>query len=75
MMDQLFTWTGDWEHLDTWRFLFRNVTLRVPIGSFPAGSKPLQVTIDFRDGRLWITNDVTHTEEFDLTLLLTPASK
>jgi hypothetical protein len=75
MMDQLFTWSPDWFQLDTWRFIFRNVTLKVPIGSFPAGSKPLQVTIDFRAGKLSITNNVIDSEEFDLTLLLTPASK
>jgi hypothetical protein len=72
MMHQLFEWSGDWEQLDTWRFIFRNVTLRIPIGSFPAGSKPLQVTIDFRAGRLSITNNIIDSEEFELNLLLTP---
>lgn len=75
MLDQLLgDWFVDWEQLDTWQILVRNVVLRRDMGKFPAGTRALEVWVDFRHGRMSITTNIIDREWFDLALIATPAA-
>lgn len=43
---QIFDWEG-WDQFDTTGLNFYNVTLKVPVGEFPAGTKFSSADVDF----------------------------
>lgn len=69
MEKQLFDWV-DWDQSDTTAFMFYDVTLRLPIGKFPAGTKFNSAYIDYENAKLEFFND-GETPEFTGSLSIT----
>lgn len=70
MERELFDWEG-WDQQDTMDFTFYNVTLKVPVGPFPAGEKFDSALIAFNTGVLKLyrhADDETPAAQFKLRL-------
>jgi hypothetical protein len=74
MLDKLFKWHGDWEQAQMcpWSYTFWNVVLVRDIGPFKAGSTVLRANVDFKSGRLSLSNNIVHTQTFDMHVVLVP---
>lgn len=61
MLKQLFTDEG-WDQGDTFSFIFYNVTLKVPIGKYPAGTKFTSALVDFEESYIGLWTNETIPE-------------
>lgn len=74
MEKNIFDWDG-WDQHDTMAFSFTDVTLKVPVGEFPAGTKFPFANVDYENGTMEFCEEDDTCHQFRMNLSLVAVEK